>query len=70
MSSTSKEYAQRQGEMLELFLSDILSHKELKNSRILEDFLTINEHKMIKRKFEEYEKKINRVDSIEELCLI
>ena len=42
--------------MLEFFLNDIALNPDLKNSRIFEDFLTLREHKKIKRKFEEYEK--------------
>ena len=29
--------------------------KEIKNSRIFEDFMTLKEHKAIKRKFEKYD---------------
>ena len=38
--------------MLEMFMADILSNKELRNSRVLEDFLGITDHKGVKRKFE------------------
>ena len=42
--------------MLELFMADILNHEELRNSRVVEDFLTITDHKKMKRKIEEFEK--------------
>lgn len=42
--------------MLQYFLNDLIRNPEIKNSRILEDFLTIPDHKKIKRRFEEWEK--------------
>lgn len=52
-----------------MFLRDILSHPELRNSRIIEDFLNIADHKGMKRKFEEYSR-MDALKSIEELCLL
>ena len=46
-----------------------MSHGELRNSRILEDFLTLKDHKQMKRKFEEYDK-LKKITSLEELCLL
>jgi hypothetical protein len=63
------EYIERQKKYLTYFLEDVLQNNELKNSRILEDFLTLKDHKQIKRKFEEYDK-IKKITSIEELCLL
>lgn len=37
-------------------MADIIGNHELRNSRITEEFLTISEHKKMKRKFEEYDK--------------
>lgn len=42
--------------MLEFFVRDLLRNKEIKNSRIMEDFITLKDHKAIKRKFEKYDK--------------
>ena len=39
------------------------------NSRFVEDFLTLADHKRIKRKFEEFDQ-LERPKSIEELCLL
>lgn len=64
LSDTSDEYAKKQGGVLELFMADILAHPELRNSRILEDFLGLNDHKKMKRKFEEYDR-LGKVKSIE-----
>lgn len=49
--ATSPEQIKRQKMMLEYFLNDLLRNKEVRNSRFLEDFLTLPEHKKIKRKF-------------------
>lgn len=38
--------------MLELFLADVLKNPELKNSRVTEEFLTLQDQKKMKRKFE------------------
>ena len=35
-------------------MEDILRNPELRNSRITEEFLTFEDHKRMKRKFEEY----------------
>ena len=51
ISDTSAEFANKQSQMLEFFIRDILANKELRNSRIVEDFLTFPDHKKIKRKF-------------------
>jgi hypothetical protein len=67
--STNIEFIKKQKAMLEFFLNDLIQHKEIRNSRILEDFLTLQEHKKIKRKFEEYEK-LEKPKAIEELCLL
>ena len=63
-SSTNIEFIKKQKIMLEFFLNDILKNKEIRNSRIIEDFLTLSEHKKIKRKFEEWEK-LEKPKSIE-----
>jgi len=42
--------------MLEFFLNDLIRNPEIRNSKILEDFLTLTDHKKIKRKFEEWDK--------------
>lgn len=68
-SETDLEYIERQKKYLCYFLEDVLHNEELKNSRILEDFLTLKDHKQMKRKFEEYDK-IRKITSIEELCLL
>jgi hypothetical protein len=41
----------RQKKYLSYFLEDVLQNNELKNSRLLEDFLTLKDHKQMKRKF-------------------
>jgi len=56
LSETNADFIKKQKVMLEFFLNDIALNPDLKNSRIFEDFLTLREHKKIKRKFEEYEK--------------
>jgi len=33
-------------------MNDLIKNPEIRNSRIFEDFLTLKEHKAIKRKFE------------------
>lgn len=50
-SSTSLDNIKKQKTMLELFINDLLKNCEIRNSRILEDFLTLPEHKRMKRKF-------------------
>lgn len=42
--------------MLEFFLRDVLRNKELRNSRVIEDFISLKDHKAMKRKFEKYNK--------------
>ena len=69
-SETSPQYIDRQKKYLEYLLEDIFSHPELRNSRILEEFLTLKDHKSMKRKFEEYDSKIKKVTALEELCLL
>jgi hypothetical protein len=65
VSETNTEYINRQKKYLEYFLDDIFTHPELRNSRILEYFLTLKDHKAMKRKFEEYDSKIKKVSAIE-----
>ncbi len=48
-------------------MNDLIKNPEIRNSRILEDFLTLPNHKTIKRKFEEWEQ-LEAPKSIEELC--
>jgi hypothetical protein len=62
--ATGPEQTKRQKVMLEYFLNDLLRNKEVCNSRFIEDFLTLNDHKRIKRKFEEFEQ-LERPKSIE-----
>ena len=50
-------------------MNDIIQNPELRNSRIIEDFLSYKEHKKMKRKFEEYDK-MAKIASLEELCLL
>lgn len=38
--------------MLEYFMIDVLLNVELRNSRITEEFLSLQDHKKMKRKFE------------------
>lgn len=68
-SDTSEEYAKKQIKMIEFFMDDIFRNPELRNSRIVEEFLTFEDHKKMKRKFEEYDK-MTKLKSIEELCLL
>lgn len=51
-------------------MDDLLSNPELRNSRIVEYFLTLKDHKFMKRKFEEFDENIKKVSSLEELCLL
>ena len=53
-SSTNVEFVRRQKVMISFFLNDLILNQEIRNSRILEDFLTLSDHKKIKRKFEEW----------------
>lgn len=66
---TNLENIKKQKNMLEFFLSDLLRNPEIRNSRIFEDFLTLKEHKAIKRKFEEYAK-MDEYKGLEELCVL
>lgn len=54
--------------MLEFFINDLIKNPEIRNSRIFEDFLTLKDHKAIKRKFEEYAK-MDEFKALEELCV-
>jgi len=54
--------------MFEFFINDLIKNPEIRNSRIFEDFLTLKEHKAIKRKFEEYAK-MDEFKALEELCV-
>lgn len=49
---TSQEYAKKQIQWLEFFMADILRNPELRNSRVTEEFLSLPDHKKMKRKFE------------------
>ena len=55
-SATDEAFINDQKVMLEFFLNDLLKNPEIRNSKILEDFLTLLDHKTIKRKFEEWDK--------------
>ncbi len=48
---TNEEFINNQKRMLEFFLRDLIRNKELRNSRVLEEFLMIKDHKPMKRKF-------------------
>jgi hypothetical protein len=50
-SATNLEFIKNQKTMLEFFINDLIRNSEIKNSKILEDFLTLTDHKQIKRKF-------------------
>lgn len=51
-SKTNADFIKAQKVMLQFFLNDIIKNPEIRNSRILEDFLTLPDHKKIKRRFE------------------
>ena len=51
LSETNADFIKKQKVMLEFFLAEIIYNKELRNSRIFEDFRTLKEHKKMKRKF-------------------
>ena len=51
------------------FMNDVLMNRELRNCRIVEEFLTLQDYKGLKVKFEEYEK-MAILHSVEELCLL
>lgn len=68
-NTTSIEFIKRQKQMLEYFINDLIRNKEIRNSRFFEEFLTLTEHKQMKRKFEEYDK-LDRPKAVEELCLL
>jgi hypothetical protein len=68
-SELAPEIIARNKKYLEFFLADLVAHPELRNSRILEDFLTLRDHKQVKRKFEEYAK-LKKISALEELCLL
>lgn len=55
--------------MITHFMNDLLMNREIRNCRIVEEFLTLKDYKGLKVKFEEYEK-IGALHSIEELCLL
>ena len=55
-SGTNEEFIKNQKVMLEFFLNDLIRNPEIKNSKILEEFLTLPDHKKIKRKLEEWDK--------------
>ena len=50
-------------------MRDLLRNSEIRNSRIMEDFLIVKDHKSIKRKFEKYED-MPEPKGIEELCML
>ena len=50
-SATSEDFIHFQKVMLEFFLNDLIRNPEIRNSKILEDFITLIDHKKIKRKF-------------------
>lgn len=50
-SATSIDFIKDQKKMLEFFLRDLIRSKQIRNSRVFEDFLTLEDHKAIKRKF-------------------
>lgn len=52
--ATNADHIKKQKAMLEYFLNDLLRNKEVCNSRFVEDFLMLPDHKRIKRKFEEF----------------
>jgi hypothetical protein len=54
--------------MLEFFVNDLIKNPEIRNSRIFEDFLTLKEHKEVKRQFEKYQK-MDDIKAVEELCV-
>ena len=69
LSETNADFIRKQKVMLEFFVADLLHNPEIRNSRIIEDFLTFKEHKRIKRKFEEYDR-IEKPKGIEDICLL
>jgi hypothetical protein len=50
-------------------MRDLIRNKEIRNSRIMEDFLTINDHKTMKRTFESYDK-MDVLKGFSEMCLL
>lgn len=50
-SKTNADFIANQKVMLEFFLNDLIMNSEIRNSRIFEDFLTLSDHKKIKRRF-------------------
>jgi midasin (ATPase involved in ribosome maturation) len=51
-SSTNIEFIKKQKTMLAFFINDLIKNNEIRNSRVFEEFVTLQEHKQIKRKFE------------------
>lgn len=50
-NGTDSTFIEKQKKMIEMFMRDLLRNKEVRNSRVMEDFLTLEDHKSIKRKF-------------------
>lgn len=65
---TNTENIKKQKAMLEFFVNDLIKNPEIRNSRIFEDFLTLKQHKEIKRQFEKYQK-MDDIKAVEELCV-
>jgi hypothetical protein len=55
--------------MLQAFLNDLLMNRDIRNSKIMEDFLTITEHTKVKSILLEYEA-LPKPRSIEELSTL
>ena len=53
-SGTDPEFIEKQKKMIEMFMRDLLRNKEVRNSRVMEDFFKLQSHKAIKRKFLKY----------------
>lgn len=51
LNNTNVDFINNQKKMIEFFVRDLLRNKEIRNSRVMEDFLLLKDHKPMKRKF-------------------
>ncbi len=55
LSETNIEFIKKQKICLEYFLNELIRHESFRDSFVLYQFLTVTDHKSIKRKFEQYD---------------